>query len=105
MSGSTTEVAGHKRNPGEASAAVLRKRRQPLDLPLYRYLGGVLVIPLPVPMMNILNGGKHADSQHGFQRFVVMPVGARPLCGRPALSSLRQHGGSSTTANIHHRWR
>ncbi len=47
-----------------------------LGLPLYRYLGGVYAHTLPVPMMNILNGGKHAQNSTDFQEFMVMPVGA-----------------------------
>lgn len=47
-----------------------------LDMPLYRYLGGVNACELPVPMMNILNGGSHADSNVDMQEFMVMPVGA-----------------------------
>jgi enolase len=47
-----------------------------LKLPLYRYLGGVNACLLPTPMMNILNGGSHADSNVDFQEFMVMPVGA-----------------------------
>ncbi len=46
------------------------------DLPLYRYLGGVAARTLPVPMFNILNGGKHAQDSTDFQEFMVMPVGA-----------------------------
>ncbi len=46
------------------------------DMPLYRYIGGVNACELPVPMMNILNGGSHADSNVDFQEFMVMPVGA-----------------------------
>jgi enolase len=46
------------------------------DLPLYAYLGGSGAVRLPVPMMNILNGGKHADNSVDFQEFMVMPVGA-----------------------------
>src|SRR6187402_1247787 len=45
------------------------------DLPLYRYLGGVGATKLPVPMFNILNGGKHAEDSTDFQEFMVMPVG------------------------------
>lgn len=47
-----------------------------LGLPLYRYLGGVHASLLPIPMMNILNGGEHADNDIDFQEFMVMPVGA-----------------------------
>ena len=46
-----------------------------LNLPLYRYIGGVNAHTLPVPMMNILNGGSHADNSIDFQEFMVMPVG------------------------------
>ena len=46
-------------------------------LPLYRYLGGVNARVLPVPMANIINGGKHADNKVDFQEFMVMPVGAK----------------------------
>lgn len=58
------------------SLAVAKAAAQALDLPLYRYLGGVSARTLPVPMMNILNGGKHADSNVDLQEFMVMPVGA-----------------------------
>jgi enolase len=47
-----------------------------LDLPLYRYLGGPLANLLPVPMMNVINGGAHADNNVDFQEFMIMPVGA-----------------------------
>lgn len=47
-----------------------------LGMPLYRYLGGVNAKTLPVPMMNIINGGKHADSSLNIQEFMIMPVGA-----------------------------
>src|SRR5437660_5110971 len=46
------------------------------DLPLYRYVGGVSARLLPVPMMNILNGGVHADNPIDFQEFMIMPIGA-----------------------------
>lgn len=58
------------------SLAVARAAAEYLGLPLYRYLGGVNAKQLPVPMMNILNGGKHADNNIDFQEFMVMPVGA-----------------------------
>jgi enolase len=53
-----------------------RLRPADMGLPLYRYLGGVNARVLPVPMMNILNGGKHAANSTDFQEFMVMPVGA-----------------------------
>jgi enolase len=58
------------------SLAVAKAAATSLELPLYRYLGGVSARTLPLPMMNILNGGKHADSGVDLQEFMVMPVGA-----------------------------
>jgi enolase len=58
------------------SMAAARASAAALKLPLYRYLGGVNACILPTPMMNILNGGSHADSNVDFQEFMVMPVGA-----------------------------
>src|SRR6202453_1582582 len=58
------------------SMACARAAANELEIPLYRYLGGVNASVLPVPMMNILNGGAHADNNVDFQEFMVMPVGA-----------------------------
>ncbi len=58
------------------SLAVAKAAATGLGLPLYQYLGGVNACTLPVPMMNILNGGKHADSNVDLQEFMVLPVGA-----------------------------
>ena len=58
------------------SLAVAKAAAEAVGLPLYRYLGGVSARTLPVPMMNILNGGKHAVNSTDFQEFMVMPVGA-----------------------------
>ncbi|MBX2997556.1 MAG: phosphopyruvate hydratase [Caldilineaceae bacterium] len=58
------------------SLAVAKAAADAVGLPLYRYLGGVGARTLPVPMMNILNGGKHAVNSTDFQEFMVMPVGA-----------------------------
>ena len=58
------------------SLAVAKAAAASLKLPLYRYLGGVNAKTLPVPMMNIINGGKHADSSLNIQEFMIMPVGA-----------------------------
>lgn len=58
------------------SLAVAKAAAASLDLPLYKYLGGVFGHVLPVPMMNILNGGKHAENSADFQEFMIMPVGA-----------------------------
>jgi enolase len=58
------------------SLAVAKAAADSVGLPLYRYLGGCNANVLPVPMMNILNGGKHADNNVDFQEFMVMPIGA-----------------------------
>ena len=58
------------------SMAAARASALSLDIPLYRYLGGAGANTLPTPMMNILNGGAHADNNVDFQEFMVMPVGA-----------------------------
>ncbi|HEX9373811.1 MAG TPA: phosphopyruvate hydratase [Roseiflexaceae bacterium] len=58
------------------SLAVAKAAAAAFELPLYRYLGGVSAHTLPVPMMNILNGGKHAQDSTDLQEFMVMPVGA-----------------------------
>ncbi len=58
------------------SMAAARAAADELKIPLYRYLGGVNASVLPVPMMNILNGGAHADNNVDFQEFMAMPVGA-----------------------------
>ena len=58
------------------SMAAARASASALQIPLYRYLGGVNACILPTPMMNILNGGSHADSNVDFQEFMIMPVGA-----------------------------
>ena len=57
------------------SLAAARAAAQTLELPLYRYLGGVAADTLPVPMMNVINGGKHADNRVDMQEFMLAPVG------------------------------
>jgi len=59
------------------SLAVAKAAANELGLPLYRYIGGVSAKTLPVPMMNIINGGSHSDAPIAFQEFMVMPVGAK----------------------------
>ncbi len=59
------------------SLAVAKAAAEVLGLPLYRYIGGVNARELPLPMMNILNGGAHADNNVDIQEFMIMPVGAR----------------------------
>lgn len=58
------------------SLAVAKAAAAEMGMPLYRYIGGVSAHVLPVPMMNILNGGSHADNSIDFQEFMIMPVGA-----------------------------
>ncbi len=58
------------------SLAVAKAAAAELGLPLYRYVGGVSANTLPVPMMNIINGGSHADNSIDFQEFMILPVGA-----------------------------
>jgi len=58
------------------SLAVARAAAEDLSMPLYRYIGGVNAHVLPVPMMNVLNGGEHADNNVDIQEFMIMPVGA-----------------------------
>ena len=59
------------------SLAVAKAAAQESGMPLYRYIGGVSANTLPVPMMNILNGGSHADNSIDFQEFMIMPIGAK----------------------------
>ena len=61
------------------SLAVARAAAAELDIPLYRHVGGVFARTLPVPMMNIINGGQHADNPIDIQEFMVQPVGAGTL--------------------------
>ena len=58
------------------SLAVAKAACETLRIPLYRYIGGINAVQMPVPMMNVLNGGKHADNSINIQEFMIMPVGA-----------------------------
>jgi enolase len=76
------------------SLALARAAADSLDMPLYRYVGGVSARTLPVPMMNIVNGGVHADNPIDFQEFMIMPVGAATFseglrCGSEIFHTLR----------------
>jgi enolase len=76
------------------SLAVAKAAADARGLPLYRYVGGVGATVLPVPMMNILNGGAHADNPIDFQEFMVMPVGAETFsealrCGTEIFHALK----------------
>ena len=59
------------------SLAVAKAAANELNIPLYRYIGGVSANTLPVPMMNIINGGSHSDAPIAFQEFMIMPVKAK----------------------------
>jgi enolase len=86
------------------SMAVARAAAEYAELPLYRYVGGVNANTLPIPLMNILNGGSHADNSIDFQEFMIMPVGARCFSEAlrmgtevfHALKSVLKAGGYST---------
>jgi enolase len=76
------------------SLAAAKAAADAVGLPLYRYVGGVSADLLPVPMMNILNGGAHADNRIDFQEFMVMPVGAQSFndalrCGAEIFHALK----------------
>src|SRR6185312_8595003 len=58
------------------SLACAKAAAESFDMPLYRYVGGTAARTLPVPMMNIVNGGVHADNPIDFQEFMILPVGA-----------------------------
>jgi len=77
------------------SLAVAKAAADARGLPLYRYVGGVSAQTLPVPMMNILNGGAHADNPIDFQEFMIMPVGAASFaeglrCGAEIFHTLKK---------------
>ncbi|MDT8324474.1 MAG: phosphopyruvate hydratase [Bacteroidota bacterium] len=77
------------------SMAIARAAAETLDMPLYRYLGGTNAKSLPVPMMNILNGGKHADNTVDFQEFMIVPYGAPTFaealrCGTEIFHALKK---------------
>jgi enolase len=87
------------------SLAVAKAAADARGLPLYRYVGGVSAQVLPVPMMNILNGGAHADNPIDFQEFMVMPIGAASLseavrCGSEIFHTLKKnlHDAGLSTA-------
>ena len=77
------------------SLAVAKAAADARGLPLYRYVGGVGAHVLPVPMMNIINGGEHADNPIDFQEFMIMPVGAENIleavrCGSEIFHTLKK---------------
>ena len=87
------------------SMAIARAAAESHGLPLYRYIGGVKASVLPVPMMNIVNGGAHADNNVELQEFMIMPIGAPSLpeavrMGAEVFHSLKKilHDGGHSTA-------
>ncbi|WP_029942148.1 phosphopyruvate hydratase [Sphingomonas astaxanthinifaciens] len=87
------------------SLATAKAAAEARGLPLYRYVGGVAADTLPVPMMNILNGGAHADNPIDFQEFMIMPVGAETFgealrCGAEIFHALKGklHAAGLSTA-------
>ncbi|MDR1780450.1 MAG: phosphopyruvate hydratase [Tannerella sp.] len=87
------------------SLAVAKAAANYLDIPLYRYIGGVNTYVLPVPMMNIINGGSHSDAPIAFQEFMIRPVGAPSFkeglrMGAEVFHSLKKvlHGKGLSTA-------
>ena len=87
------------------SLAVAKAAANELNIPLYRYVGGVSANTLPVPMMNIVNGGSHSDAPIAFQEFMIMPVGARSFShalqmGTEIFHNLKKilHGRNLSTA-------
>ena len=73
------------------SMATAKAAAEALGMPLYQYLGGFNAKQLPVPMMNILNGGKHADNTVDFQEFMIMPVGAKTFAEALRMSAEIYH--------------
>jgi enolase len=87
------------------SLAVAKAAADARGLPLYRYVGGVSAQVLPVPMMNIINGGEHADNPIDFQEFMIVPVGAESIaeavrCGAEIFHTLKKrlHDAGLSTA-------
>ena len=77
------------------SLAVAKAAANYLDMPLYRYIGGTNTYTLPVPMMNIINGGSHSDAPIAFQEFMIRPVGAKSYseglrCGAEVFHALKK---------------
>jgi enolase len=87
------------------SLAVAKAAANYLDIPLYRYIGGTNTFTLPVPMMNIINGGSHSDAPIAFQEFMIRPVGAPSFkeglrCGAEVFHALKKvlHDRNLSTA-------
>lgn len=81
------------------SLAAARAAANSLGLPIYQYIGGVNAKVLPVPMMNILNGGKHADNNVDIQEFMIMPVGAKKFSDALRMCSEVYHSLKKTLSS------
>ena len=100
------------------SLAVARAAAEEAGLPLYRYLGGACAMSMPVPMMNVINGGAHADNSLDLQEFMLVPVGAPSFgdalrCGAEVFHTLKKlltdrkgcRPRSATKAALRRGWR
>ncbi len=81
------------------SLASAKAASNELGIPLYRYLGGISANLLPIPMLNVLNGGKHADNNVDFQEFMIMPVGAESFKQSIQIASEAFHSLKSTLSS------
>ena len=81
------------------SLASAKAASSELGIPLYRYLGGISANLLPIPMLNVLNGGKHADNNVDFQEFMIMPVGAESFKQSIQIASEVFHSLKSTLSS------
>jgi enolase len=84
------------------SLAVAKAAADAIRLPLYRYVGGVSARTLPLPMMNVINGGAHADNSIDFQEFMIMPVGARSFSDSLRMGAEIFHSLKGTLQNAGH---
>ena len=82
------------------SLAVAKAAAHEAQLPLYRYVGGASASLLPVPMMNIINGGAHADNPIDIQEFMIMPVGAESCADAIRMGSEIFHALEETSARM-----
>ena len=84
------------------SLAVAKAASDAIRLPLYRYVGGVSARTLPLPMMNVINGGAHADNSIDFQEFMIMPIGARSFSDSLRMGAEIFHSLKRTLQNAGH---
>jgi enolase len=84
------------------SLAVAKAAADAIRLPLYRYVGGVSARTLPLPMMNVINGGAHADNSIDFQEFMIMPIGARSFSDSLRMGAEIFHSLKRTLQNAGH---